>query len=169
MRCPYCQHTDTKVTDSRTTDEGNSIRRRRECMSCGRRFTTYEIIEEVPLMVLKRSGRRELFDRGKLLNGLLRSCDKRTVPMATMEEVVSEVERQVRNEINQEVTTDRIGELVLEQLKDIDQVSYVRFASVYRKFNNIDSFMEELKKLKKLSEKKRKAEEKAQEKAKTDD
>lgn len=156
MRCPYCQHTDTKVTDSRTTDEGNSIRRRRECMNCGRRFTTYEIIEEMPLMVLKRSGRRELFDRGKLLNGLLRSCDKRTVPMATMEEVVNEVERQIRNEINQEVSTDRIGELVLEQLRDIDQVSYVRFASVYRKFNNIDSFMDELKKLKEMSESTRK-------------
>ena len=153
MRCPYCQNTDTKVTDSRTTDEGNSIRRRRECNSWGRRFTTYEVVEEVPLMVLKRSGRRELFDRGKLLNGLLRSCDKRTVPMETMEEVVNEVERQIRNEINQEVTTDRIGELVLEQLRDIDQVSYVRFASVYRKFDNIDSFMEELNKLKKMSEK----------------
>ena len=133
MRCPYCQHTDTKVTDSRTTDEGNSIRRRRECINCGRRFTTYEIIEEVPLMVLKKNGRRELFDRGKLLNGLLRSCDKRTVPMSVM---------------------DRIGELVLQQLKDIDQVAYVRFASVYRKFDNIDSFMEELKALKKLDAKK---------------
>ena len=140
MRCPYCQHTDTKVTDSRTTDEGNSIRRRRECINCGRRFTTYEIIEEVPLMVLKKNGRRELFDRGKLLNGLLRSCDKRTVPMSVMEQVVNDV--------------DRIGELVLQQLKDIDQVAYVRFASVYRKFDNIDSFMEELKALKKLDSKK---------------
>ena len=154
MRCPYCQHTDTKVTDSRTTDEGNSIRRRRECINCGRRFTTYEIIEEVPLMVLKKNGRRELFDRGKLLNGLLRSCDKRTVPMYVMEQVVNDVERDIRNEINQEVTTDRIGELVLQQLKDIDQVAYVRFASVYRKFDNIDSFMEELKALKKLDAKK---------------
>ena len=154
MRCPYCQHTDTKVTDSRTTDEGNSIRRRRECINCGRRFTTYEIIEEVPLMVLKKNGRRELFDRGKLLNGLLRSCDKRTVPMSGMEQVVNDVERDIRNEINQEVTTDRIGELVLQQLKDIDQVAYVRFASVYRKFDNIDSFMEELKALKKLDAKK---------------
>ena len=132
MRCPYCQHTDTKVTDSRTTDEGNSIRRRRECINCGRRFTTYEIIEEVPLMVAKKNGRRELFDRGKLLNGLLRSCDKRTVPMSV------------------------IGELVLQQLKDIDQVAYVRFASVYRKFDNIDSFMAELKALKKLDAKKAK-------------
>ena len=154
MRCPYCQHTDTKVTDSRTTDEGNSIRRRRECINCGRRFTTYEIIEEVPLMVMKKNGRRELFDRGKLLNGLLRSCDKRTVPMYVMEQVVNDVERDIRNEINQEVTTDRIGELVLQQLKDIDQVAYVRFASVYRKFDNIDSFMEELKALKKLDAKK---------------
>ena len=154
MRCPYCQHTDTKVTDSRTTDEGNSIRRRRECINCGRRFTTYEIIEEVPLMVMKKNGRRELFDRGKLLNGLLRSCDKRTVPMSVMEQVANDVERDIRNEINQEVTTDRIGELVLQQLKDIDQVAYVRFASVYRKFDNIDSFMEELKALKKLDAKK---------------
>lgn len=156
MRCPYCQHTDTKVTDSRTTDEGNSIRRRRECINCGRRFTTYEIIEEVPLMVAKKNGRRELFDRGKLLNGLLRSCDKRTVPMAVMEEVVNNVERDIRNEVNQEISTDRIGELVLQQLKDIDQVAYVRFASVYRKFDNIDSFMAELKALKKLDAKKAK-------------
>ena len=153
MRCPYCQHTDTKVTDSRTTDEGNSIRRRRECINCGRRFTTYEIIEEVPLMVAKKNGRRELFDRGKLLNGLLRSCDKRTVPMSVMEEVVNNVERDIRNEVN---STDRIGELVLQQLKDIDQVAYVRFASVYRKFDNIDSFMAELKALKKLDAKKAK-------------
>ena len=156
MRCPYCQHTDTKVTDSRTTDEGNSIRRRRECINCGRRFTTYEIIEEVPLMVAKKNGRRELFDRGKLLNGLLRSCDRHTVPMSVMEEVVNNVERDIRNEVNQEISTDRIGELVLQQLKDIDQVAYVRFASVYRKFDNIDSFMAELKALKKLDAKKAK-------------
>lgn len=154
MRCPYCKHTDTKVTDSRTTDDSNSIRRRRECNNCGRRFTTYEVVEEVPLMVIKRSGRRELFDRGKLLNGLLRSCDKRTVSTKTMEEVVTEVECQIRNENLEEVTTDHLGELVLDQLRDIDQVSYVRFASVYRKFDNIDSFMDELKKLKALSEKK---------------
>lgn len=149
MKCPYCQHTDTKVTDSRTTDEGNSIRRRRECIKCGRRFTTYEIIEEVPLMVLKKSGRRELFDRGKLLNGLLRSCDKRAVSMEILEKVVSDVERDIRSEAVPEVTTDRIGELVLQKLRPIDQVAYVRFASVYRKFDNIDSFMEELKSLKK--------------------
>ena len=148
MRCPFCQHTETKVTDSRATDDSNSIRRRRECMACGRRFTTYEIIEEVPLMVLKRSGHREVFDRGKLLNGLLRSCDKRTVPMARMEQVVNDVEYQIRNESEDEVTTDHIGELVLNQLKEIDQIAYVRFASVYRKFDNIDSFMEELKHLK---------------------
>lgn len=154
MRCPYCQHTDTKVTDSRATDEGNSIRRRRECIRCGRRFTTYEVIEEVPLMVVKRNGRRELFDRGKLLNGLLRSCDKRTVPLQAMEQVVTEVERQIRNELEQEVSTERIGELVLEQLRDIDQVAYVRFASVYRKFDNIDSFMKELEHLKAIRQKK---------------
>ena len=156
MRCPFCQHTDTKVTDSRTTDDSNSIRRRRECNHCGRRFTTYEVVEEVPLMVIKRSGRRELFDRGKLLNGLLRSCDKRTVSTETMEEVVNEVDCQIRNENLEEVTTDHLGELVLDQLRDIDQVSYVRFASVYRKFDNIDSFMDELNKLKALSEQKSK-------------
>ena len=156
MRCPFCQHTDTKFTDSRTTDDSNSIRRRRECNHCGRRFTTYEVVEEVPLMVIKRSGRRELFDRGKLLNGLLRSCDKRTVSTETMEEVVNEVECQIRNENLEEVTTDHLGELVLDQLRDIDQVSYVRFASVYRKFDNIDSFMDELNKLKALSEQKSK-------------
>ncbi len=144
MRCPYCQHTDTKVTDSRATDEGNSIRRRRECIACGKRFTTYEVIEEMPLMVLKKSGRKELFDRGKLLNGLLRSCDKRTIPLQDMEQVVNEVEAKLRNEFDQEVTTERIGELVLEQLKDLDQIAYVRFASVYRKFDNIESFMKEL-------------------------
>ena len=145
MRCPYCQHTDTKVTDSRTTDEGNSIRRRRECINVAVAFTTYEIIEEVPPMVLKKNGRRELFDRGRVTEWVIASCDKRTVPMSVMEQVVNDVERDIRNEINQEVTTDRIGELVLQQLKDIDQVAYVRFASVYRKFDNIDSFMEELK------------------------
>lgn len=153
MRCPYCQYNDTKVTDSRATDDGNSIRRRRECISCGRRFTTYEVVEDVPLMVIKRSGRRELFDRGKLLTGLLRSCDKRTVPLQTMEQVAAEVERQVRNQLHQEVTTEQIGELVLEQLKQIDQIAYVRFASVYRKFDNIESFMEELKHLKNLKKK----------------
>jgi len=156
MRCPYCQHTETKVTDSRATDEGNSIRRRRECMECSRRFTTYEIIEEVPLMVVKRNGRKELFDRGKLLNGLLRSCDKRTMPLQNMEHVVNEVERQLRNNLDQEVTTEHIGEIVLEQLKELDQVAYVRFASVYRKFDNVDSFMKELDHLRTLEEERKK-------------
>ncbi len=156
MKCPYCHHDDTKVTDSRATDDGNSIRRRRECISCQKRFTTYEMVEQAPLIVVKRSGRREQFDRNKLLQGLLRSCDKSSVSRTTIDGIVNEVERQMRNELSGEVSTERIGELVLSYLRDIDQVAYVRFASVYRKFDNVDSFMEELKYLKKLQSKRQK-------------
>lgn len=160
MKCPYCQHDDTKVTDSRATDDGKSIRRRRECIACQKRFTTYEMVEEAPLTVVKRSGRREHFDRNKLLQGLLRSCDKSSISRNTIDEIVGNVERQMRNELTGEVTTESIGELVLEYLRDIDQVAYVRFASVYRKFDNVDSFMEELKYLKKLRNKKAKGQNK---------
>lgn len=146
MKCPYCHHTETKVTDSRSS-ENNSIRRRRECIGCARRFTTYEVIEELPLMVVKRDGQKELFDRGKLLNGLIRSCNKRTVSPDQLEEIVNETEKQIRQEVDQEVTTERIGEIVLRLLRDVDQVAYVRFASVYRQFTNVESFMSELKSL----------------------
>ena len=144
MRCPFCTFLETKVTDSRATDEGSTIRRRRECQQCGKRFTTYEMIEELPLMVIKKGGRRELFDRSKLVNGVLRACEKRPVPVDVIEDLISKVEREMRNTFDKEVTTERLGETVMHYLKDIDQVAYVRFASVYRQFADIDNFMHEL-------------------------
>ncbi len=141
MKCPYCKSTESKVTDSRATDDGNSIRRRRECLGCGRRFTTYEVVEEVPIMVIKASGRHEMFDRGKLLNGILRSCNKRDIPMTVLENVVKNVEDAIRNRTRQEITSAEIGDLVLQELKVIDEVAYIRFASVYRNFSDIDAFM----------------------------
>lgn len=144
MKCPFCQHDDTKVTDSRATDDGRAIRRRRECQSCGRRFTTYEMVEELPLIVIKRNGSRELFDRNKLLNGLLRASNKRMITRQQLEDLVSQVERDVRNSLAQEVASERIGEMVLDKLKSIDEVAYIRFASVYRKFADLESFMAEL-------------------------
>lgn len=144
MRCPFCSFLETKVTDSRATDEGSTIRRRRECQQCGKRFTTYEMIEELPLMVIKKGGRRELFDRSKLVNGVLRACEKRPVPVDVIEDLISKVEREMRNTFDKEVTTERLGETVMHYLKDIDQVAYVRFASVYRQFADIDNFMHEL-------------------------
>ena len=155
MRCPYCQHEDTKVTDSRATDDGASIRRRRECISCKRRFTTYEIVEEAPLIVVKRNGGREQFNRQKLLQGILRACDKRNVPVGVMEDIVNRVERRLRNELVGEVPSEQLGEIVLEELKTVDQVAYVRFASVYRKFVNVDSFLKELNYLKSLQDAKK--------------
>ncbi len=147
MKCPFCQHPDTKVTDSRVTDDGNAIRRRRECLSCARRFTTYELVEEAPLMVVKKDGHREMFDANKLLRGLMRSCDKRNVPVERLEELVQEVERELRNRLQQDVKSDELGALVLNKLKDVDQVAYVRFASVYRRFTDLHNFMEELQRL----------------------
>ena len=147
MRCPFCKSADTKGTDSRATDDGNAIRRRRECQKCGRRFTTYEMIEEVPLVVIKKDGSRELFDRNKILNGLLRACNKRMVTMQQLDGIVSKVERNIRNSLAQEVTSVKIGEMVLDELKAVDQVAYIRFASVYRQFADLDSFMAELKRL----------------------
>ena len=131
MKCPYCHHDEIKVTDSRSTDD-NNIRRRRECMNCGKRFTTYEVIEDLPIMVVKRDQKKELFDRSKLMNGLWRSCSKRGVSTDQLEAIVNEI------------STERIGEIVLSLLKDVDQVAYVRFASVYRQFNNVESFLQEL-------------------------
>ncbi|MGE5593538.1 MAG: transcriptional regulator NrdR [Betaproteobacteria bacterium] len=147
MKCPYCGHPDSRVIDSRATEEGSAIRRRRECMSCGRRFTTYEVVDEVPLMVVKKDGRREPFNRNKILTGLMKACQKRPVPMSVLEEVTSDVERELRGRLEREVSSREIGEMVIRRLRDLDKVAYVRFASVYREFKDIDTFMDELKKL----------------------
>ncbi|MGI6705330.1 MAG: transcriptional regulator NrdR [Clostridia bacterium] len=147
MKCPFCNVMESKVVDSRPTDEGTSIRRRRECTSCGRRFTTYEKIEDVPILVIKKDGRRESFDRQKIRNGILRACEKRPVSIKEVEEIVQDIEKQVHNSLEQEITTQRIGEMVMERLKEMDEVAYVRFASVYRQFKDINTFMEELNKL----------------------
>ena len=155
MRCPFCNCDDTKVTDSRATDDGKAIRRRRECLACGKRFTTYEMIEEVPLVVIKKNGMRELFDGNKILNGLLRASNKRTISRKQLEDVVASVERTIRNSFAQEVQSVRIGELVLDGLRHIDEVAYIRFASVYREFADLDSFMAELKRLMKGDEEER--------------
>lgn len=144
MRCPFCSYAESKVIDSRAAEEGSSIRRRRECLQCLRRFTTYEVVEESPLMVIKKDGRRELFDRTKLLNGILRACEKRPIPLSIVETVVDKVEKELRNLMEREVSSRNIGETVMGHLKDIDQVAYVRFASVYRQFADINNFMQEL-------------------------
>ena len=147
MRCPYCKQLDSRVIDSRGADDGNSIRRRRECTSCGRRFTTYEVVEKMPLMVIKHDGRRVVFDKDKLMNGLIRSCDKRNIPTERIVALTDEIERELRNTMEREVTTKAIGELVMEKLKNFDEVAYIRFASVYRKFADISMFKEELEEL----------------------
>jgi transcriptional repressor NrdR len=147
MRCPYCNAPESKVIDSRPTDESNSIRRRRECLGCGKRFTTYETVESVPLVVVKKDGSRQSFDKQKILNSMLRACDKRSVSLDTLERAVSDIEQRLLNSMDREIPTDRVGELVMEALRGIDQVAYVRFASVYRQFQDIDTFMSELNKL----------------------
>ncbi len=147
MKCPYCSHIDSKVIDSRPTEEGASIRRRRECLACKKRFTTYETVESVPLIVVKRDGSRQTFDRQKLLNGLVKSCEKRPVAADQLYNVVDEIELQLRGSLDKEVSSTEIGELVMEKLRGIDEVSYVRFASVYRQFKDINTFMAELAKL----------------------
>lgn len=147
MRCPYCNFEESKVIDSRSADEGKRIRRRRECLSCGKRFTTHEIIETVPLIVVKRDKSREAFDRNKLTSGILRACEKRPVSLEQIDEIVAAIESNLQINADREVTSMKIGELVMEQLKDIDEVSYVRFASVYRQFKDINTFLEELNKL----------------------
>ena len=144
MRCPYCKQLDSRVIDSRAADDGNSIRRRRECTSCGRRFTTYEVVEKMPLMVIKNDGRRVVFDKDKLLNGLIRSCEKRNIPTERVVALADEIERELRNTMEREVTTKAIGELVMEKLKSFDEVAYIRFASVYRKFADISMFKEDV-------------------------
>ena len=147
MKCPFCGYSESKVIDSRPTDEGERIRRRRECMNCAKRVTTYEIIESVPIIVVKKDKSREAFDRNKLFNGLLRACEKRPVSIETIERIVDEIETTLQNSLDREVTSIHIGELAMDKLKDTDEVAYVRFASVYRQFKDINTFMDELAKL----------------------
>lgn len=144
MRCPFCKADDSRVIDSRSTDEGNSIRRRRECSACGKRFTTYETIEKTPLMVIKRDGRKVVFDRDKMLKGLIRSCDKRDIPLERIVTFIDEIERDIRNTSPREISSQKIGEMVMEKLKTFDEIAYIRFASVYRKFADIGEFRNEL-------------------------
>lgn len=147
MKCPFCSFAESKVIDSRPTDEGEKIRRRRECMNCGKRFTTYEIIENVPIIVVKKDKSREEFDRDKLFRGILRSCEKRPVSIDTIDKMVNEIETTLQNSLDREVTSVHIGEMVMDKLKEIDEIAYVRFASVYRQFKDINTFMDELSKL----------------------
>ena len=144
MKCMYCGYPESKVIDSRPADEGSSIRRRRECLGCSKRFTTYEKIEEIPIMVVKKDGRREPFDSHKILTGLRKACEKRPIPSSEIERVAGVVSKKVFNSLEQEVTTERIGEFIMQELKDLDEVAYVRFASVYRQFRDINTFMEEM-------------------------
>ena len=148
MKCPYCGYSESKVIDSRPTDEGERIRRRRECLNCAKRFTTYEVIETVPVGVVKKDKSREAFDRNKLLNGLLRACDKRLVPLETLERIVDEIETLLQNSLDREVPSTLIGTYAMDKLKKVDEVAYVRFASVYREFKDINTFMDELNKIK---------------------
>ena len=151
MKCPYCGYSESKVIDSRPADENASIRRRRECLSCSKRFTTYETVESLPMVVVKKDGSRQSFERGKVLSGMIRACEKRPVPLAELEKIASEIEQDLQNSMEREISTETIGERVMERLRAVDQVAYVRFASVYRQFKDIDTFMAELNKL--LSEK----------------
>ena len=148
MKCPYCGYSESKVIDSRPTDEGERIRRRRECLNCAKRFTTYEVIETVPVVVVKKDKSREAFDRNKLLNGLLRACEKRPVPLETLERIVDEIETLLQNALDREVPSTLIGTYAMDKLKKVDEVAYVRFASVYREFKDINTFMDELNKIK---------------------
>ena len=147
MKCPFCGYSESKVVDSRPAEEGATIRRRRECLSCQKRFTTYEIIEHLPLIVVKKDGSRQTFDKQKLLNGMLRACANRPVPLAELQAVADEIEVELFNSLEREVRTSDVGEMVMNRLKTLDEVSYVRFASVYRQFRDINTFMDELKKL----------------------
>ena len=153
MRCPFCKQPDSRGIDSRAADEGTTIRRRRECSKCGRRFTTYEVVERLPLMVVKRDNRREPFSRDKLLTGIIRSCDKRDISMEQITNFVAEIEHEIRNRTEPEVPSEKVGEIVMEHLKDFDEVAYIRFASVYRKFDDITNFIEELETLRAHREK----------------
>ena len=147
MKCPFCGYEESKVIDSRPTDEGEKIRRRRECIACQTRFTTYEIIESVPIVVVKKDKSRQAFDRVKLFNGMLRACEKRPVSIEQIDRIVTEIEAELQNSLDREVTSIHIGELAMDKLKALDEVAYVRFASVYRQFKDINTFMDELAKL----------------------
>ena len=147
MKCPYCGHPESKVIDSRPADENASIRRRRECLSCARRFTTYETVESLPIVVIKKDGSRQSFDRQKVLRGMIRACEKRPVTLAELERIADEIEQELQNSMEREIRTEAIGEKVMDRLRKVDQVAYVRFASVYRQFKDIDTFMAELNKL----------------------
>ncbi len=145
MKCPYCNHNEDKVTDSRETSEGMAIRRRRECSNCGKRFTTYEYVEKTPLMVIKKDGRREPFSHQKILNGLLKACEKRPISVEKLEGIVAEIEADLQKKFDQEMESRYVGEVVMEKLAKLDDVAYVRFASVYRQFKDVNQFMRELK------------------------
>ena len=147
MKCPYCGYAESKVIDSRPADEGSTIRRRRECLMCSKRFTTYEKVERMPLVVVKRDGSRQTFDKVKLINGMVRACEKRPVPLYEIEAIADTIESELQSALEREITTSEIGEMVMLRLKDLDEVAYVRFASVYRQFKDINTFMEELTKL----------------------
>ena len=147
MKCPYCGYGESKVVDSRPAEEGSSIRRRRECLSCGKRFTTYETVESLPMVVIKKDGSRQSFDREKVLNSMIRACEKRLVSFDELERLSEEIEQTLQNSLERETTTDRIGELVMDKLRPVDEVAYVRFASVHRHFKDIETFLRELSKL----------------------
>jgi len=147
MKCPYCANPESKVVDSRPADEGNSIRRRRECLECHRRFTTYETMESMPLVVIKKDGSRQTFDKSKLMGSILKACEKRSVSLNTVEKIADEIEQSLQGEMDREIPTSQIGEMVMDRLKGVDEVAYVRFASVYRQFKDINTFMDELSKL----------------------
>lgn len=147
MRCPHCSNFDTKVIDSRPTEDGKAIRRRRECVGCEKRFTTYEKVEETPLIVVKKDGTREVFDRGKILGGIIKACEKRPISLKVMEEIVDSIEKESKNLMESEVNSFLVGERVMEKLRDIDEIAYIRFASVYRQFTDVDTFIRELEKL----------------------
>ncbi len=147
MKCPFCSCMDSKVIDSRVSEDGTSIRRRRECAECNKRYTTYEKIESTPILVIKSNGNRQMFDLAKIKNGIIKACEKRPVPMAKIEKLVSDIEKQVNNTLAQEISSKKIGDMVMEGLKDLDEVAYVRFASVHRQFKDINTLREEIEKL----------------------
>ena len=146
MRCPFCGEQESKVVDSRHSDDGLSIRRRRECMGCLRRFTTYEIVESLPIIVVKRNGSRQNFDRNKIINSMIRAFDKRKVDVNDLERIATEIEQTIQNNLEREITTERLGEMVMERLKPVDEVAYIRFASIYHRFQDASSFMREISK-----------------------
>lgn len=147
MKCPYCSYEESKVVDSRSTEDNMSIRRRRECLNCNKRYTTYEKIEDIPILIIKKDSSREFFDKSKIINGLIKACQKRPVSRMQIEMIANEVEKKISNEMLTEIKSDYIGEMIMESLKNIDEVAYVRFASVYRQFKDVNTFMEEIKKL----------------------